>query len=83
MYFFLLLVNIFSAESKVLVEQGTTIEWHGRSRFTGVFVVTADGKLTYVDIESGEILWTLDTGRPVLTRARCRAQAMFRQLTGT
>lgn len=65
MYFFLLLVNIFSAESKVLVEQGTTIEWHGRSRFTGVFVVTADGKLTYVDIESGEILWTLDTGRPV------------------
>lgn len=66
--FLLLIASSFSTSgSRAIVEQGTTLEWHGRTSFPGVFIATADGRLSYVDIDSGDILWSVSTGSPVFS----------------
>ncbi|KAH0794849.1 kinase-like domain-containing protein [Histomonas meleagridis] len=57
----LLIGLALGSDSETLVEQGTSIEWFGKSCDSGVFLGTADGTIHYIDSETGEVKWTLST----------------------
>lgn len=48
-----------------LIETGLKTEWMGTSHGKKIYITTADGCITCINIFSGEILWRIPTGGPM------------------
>jgi len=60
MFLFFLFFQKYFSDS--LVETGIYTEWFSKSDDSYIFISTADGRIHKIDILSGQVLWSVDSG---------------------
>lgn len=87
MVFFLIFVAFVAGEdgsegSTAVALTGLQTHWEGKTVEPFIFIGTADGRIHYIDILSGTILWSLDTDGPVFSSTETGATTYVPSLDG-
>ena len=68
--------------SSAVALMGLQTHWTGKAVDPFIFIGTADGKIHYVDILNGNVLWSLDTEGPVFSSTETGATTYVPSLDG-
>ncbi|OHT16422.1 hypothetical protein TRFO_02678 [Tritrichomonas foetus] len=71
-----------SASVTGIIEQGLTTEWFGTTFGDSIYVGTADGHFHRVNLKTGDVEWSFDTGGPTFNSTYSRSMTYFPSIDG-